>query len=97
MCYSLFYSLVAVERSAANDFKFNTETEFQPILGLLASNLNASTDNNSNNNEGPVSSIQNNHHPALLSVLAEQMSVKPEEIHDFELWVITSLPTTRVR
>lgn len=95
MCSSLFYSLVVVDRSAANDFKFNTETEFQPILGLLASNLNnAPTDNN---NEGPVSSIQNNHHPALLSVLAEQMSVKPEEIHDFELWVITSLPTTRVR
>jgi len=95
MCSSLFDLLVAVDRSAAADFKFNTETEFQPILGLLASNLNAPTDNN--NKEGPVSSIQNNHHPALLSVLAEQMSVKPEEIHDFELWVITSLPTTRVR
>ena len=95
MCSSLFDSLVAVDRSAAADFKFNTETEFQPILGLLASNLNAPTDNN--NKEVPVSSIQNNHHPALLSVLAEQMKVKPEEIHDFELWVITSLPTTRVR
>ena len=95
MCSSTFYSLVAVDRSAADNFKFNTETEFQPILGLLASNLNAPTDNN--NDESPTSSIQGNHHPALLSVLAEQLSVKPEEIHDFELWVIASLPTTRVR
>ena len=95
MFIDLFYSLVAVDRSAADNFKFNTETEFQPIFGLLASNLNAPTD--SNNDEWPTSSIQGNHHPALLSVLAEQLSVKPEEIHDFELWVIASLPTTRVR
>jgi aspartyl aminopeptidase len=95
MCSSIFYSLVAVDRSASDNFKFNTETEFQPILGLLASNLNSPTD--SNNDERPTSSIQGNHHPALLSVLAEQLSVKPEEIHDFELWVIASLPTTRVR
>ena len=84
-----------MDRSSADNFKFNTETEFQPILGLLASNLNATTDKS--NDERPASSIQDNHHPALLSVLAEQMSVKPEEIHDFELWVIVSLPTTRVR
>lgn len=87
------YSPVAVDRSSADNFKFNTETEFQPILGLLASNLNEPTD--SNNNERPVSTIHGNHHPALLSVLAVQLGVKPEEIHDFELWVIASLPTTR--
>jgi len=76
-----------VERSSSDNFKFNTETEFTPILGLLASNLNAPTDkvqSNDNNNQA-ASSIQDNHHPALLALLAEEMNVKPEEIHDFEL------------
>jgi len=83
-----------VDRSAADNFKFNTETEFRPILGLLASNLNALADkvpSNSKNEEQTASSIQDNHHPAILALLAEEMSVKPEEIYDFELWVSASL------
>ncbi|KAH9977979.1 aspartyl aminopeptidase [Lactifluus volemus] len=78
---------IHLDRSSANDFKFNTETQFTPILGLLASNLNAPTDKprSSGKNEQTASSIQDNHHPALLSILAEELSIKPEEIHDFEL------------
>jgi aspartyl aminopeptidase len=78
---------IPVDRSSANDFKFNTETEFTPILGLLASNLNAPTDKprSSGKNEQTASSIQDNHHPALLSILAGELGVKPEDIHDFEL------------
>jgi aspartyl aminopeptidase len=93
MCPSIFYSLVAVDRSSADNFKFNKETEFTPILGLLASNLNARADKVQDNSkdEQTASSIQDNHHSALLSLLAEEMSVKPEEIHDFEVWVSTSL------
>ena len=76
-----------MDRSSSDNFKFNTETEFTPILGLLASNLNAPADKvqNNDNNEQAASSIQDNHHPALLALLAEEMNVKPEEIHDFEL------------
>ena len=78
-----------MDRSSSDNFKFNTETEFAPILGLLASNLNAPKDNLkvqcNDNNEQAASSIQDNHHPALLALLAEEMNVKPEEIHDFEL------------
>lgn len=76
-----------MDRQSADNFKFNTETEFTPILGLLASNLNAPADQGQNNgkNEQTASSIQDNHHPALLALLSEEMSVKPEEIHDFEL------------
>jgi aspartyl aminopeptidase len=76
-----------VDRQSADNFKFNTETEFTPILGLLASNLNAPADQGQNNgkNEQTASSIQDNHHPVLLALLSEEMSVKPEEIHDFEL------------
>ncbi len=76
-----------MDKSSSDNFKFNTETEFTPILGLLASNLNAPANKvqRSDKNEQGASSIQDNHHPALLALLAEEMNVKPEEIHDFEL------------
>lgn len=76
-----------MDRSSSDNFKFNTETEFTPILGLLASNLNAPTDKvqSHDDNEQTASSIQDNHHPAFLALLAEEMNVQPEEIHDFEL------------
>jgi aspartyl aminopeptidase len=87
MCSLVFYQVVAVDRSSSDNFKFNTETEFRPILGLLASNLNVPADKVQGNgkDEETASDIQDNHHPALLALLAEEMSVKPEEIHDFEL------------
>lgn len=76
-----------MERGAADNFKFNTETEFTPILGLLASGLNAPKDEvqSNGNDQQTACSIQNNHHSELLSLLAEELDVKPDEIHDFEL------------
>lgn len=73
-----------MDRSSSDNFKFNTETEFAPILGLLASNLNDKAQCN-DSDERAASSIQDNHHPALLALLAEDLNVKSEEIHDFEL------------
>jgi aspartyl aminopeptidase len=73
-----------VDRDVNTSFKFNQETEFVPIVGLIDSQLNAETKNLGNSS---ASSIQDNHHPALLSVLANELSVAPEEIHDFELYV----------
>jgi aspartyl aminopeptidase len=84
-----------VDRNVNDNFKFNQETEFVPILGLLESQLN-STKNDSSNDEKDekvqnlgesASSIQGNHHPALLALLAGELSIAPEEIHDFELYV----------
>lgn len=77
-----------MDRNAGSDFHFNTETEFVPILGLVASQLNSSPKEgaDASRSEG-ASSIQGNHHPALLSLLAEHLSVSPEYIHDFELYV----------
>jgi len=75
-----------VDRSSADNFKFNTETEFTPILGLLASNLNEPANKSQGKSKEPTGSgIQDCHHSALLAVLAEEMNIKPEEIHDFEL------------
>lgn len=83
----LLSGVIPVDRTAADNFKFNTETEFTPILGQLASDLNAPADKarSSGKNEQAASSIQHNHHPALLSLLAGELNVKPEAIHDFEL------------
>lgn len=55
-----------------------------PIAGLIKDQLNTET---KNPGQTLASSIQENHHPALLSILANELSVAPEEIHDFELYV----------
>jgi aspartyl aminopeptidase len=81
-----------VDRGVNDNFKFNQETEFVPILSLIASQLNGTPgDASKSDRDEPVkiaaSSTQENHHPALLSVLADELSVASEEIHDFELYV----------
>ena len=73
---------IQVDRNANDGFKFNQETEFVPILGQIAEKLN---EDNAHKQADLASSIQENHHPALLALLAEELSVSPEEIHDFEL------------
>jgi aspartyl aminopeptidase len=82
-----------VDRNINDNFKFNQETEFVPILGQIAAELNTST---TGSGSGPkkASSIQDNHHPTLLSLLASELSVAPEEIHDFELYVSFSAFTS---
>lgn len=71
-----------VDRNVNDNFTFNQETEFVPILGQIAEKFNH---DNSHKQMALASSIQENHHPALLSLLAEELDVSPEEIHDFEL------------
>lgn len=71
-----------MDRAVSEGFKFNKETEFVPIAGLVENKLNAEVPADK---DAGASSIQNNHHSALLAVLSEELSVSPEEIHDFEL------------
>jgi aspartyl aminopeptidase len=87
-----------VDRNVNDNFKFNQETEFVPILGLLESQLNSPADE-SDDDKPPrnrdidrvASSIQGNHHPALLALLAGELSIAPEAIHDFELYARRNL------
>lgn len=80
-----------MDRNVNDTFKFNQETEFVPILGLIESQFNEEFDTEKEDKPAKkteakaASSIQENHHPALLSLLAGELSVAPEEIHDFEL------------
>ena len=71
-----------MDRSADSNFKFNAETEFIPILGLIESQLNS---RQATSNSDDASSIQDNHHPELLALLSSELSVSPEEILDFDL------------
>ncbi|KAI0776015.1 aspartyl aminopeptidase [Trametes elegans] len=83
---------IHLERGAADHFNFNTETEFIPILGLVESQLNGSPKESLESRQD-ASSIQANHHPALLALLADQLSVAPEYIHDFELHLYDHQPS----
>ncbi|KAF8605288.1 aspartyl aminopeptidase [Ceratobasidium sp. AG-I] len=79
---------IHLDRTVNDSFKFNQETQFIPILGQLASQLNGSSKDSEEKTKtnGPAgSSVQTNHHACLLELLAEEISVAPEEIHDFEL------------
>jgi aspartyl aminopeptidase len=76
---------IHLDRSVDDKFKFNQETEFVPILGQeIAHQLNAAGKESDAKPSNGLD-LSRNHHPALLSLLAEELSVKPEEINDFEL------------
>ncbi|KAF8665615.1 hypothetical protein AX16_000071 [Volvariella volvacea WC 439] len=90
---------IHLDRGVNENFKFNQETEFVPILGLIESTFNAAKDELPDGKAPkptklPASSIQGNHHPALLSLLASELSIAPEEIHDFELSLYDTQPAT---
>jgi len=71
-------------------FKFNKETEYRPIAGLIEKQLN-SVPSTPETDLG-TSAIENRHHPELLSLLAETMSQSRETIKDFELILYDTQP-----
>ncbi|KAI0660886.1 aspartyl aminopeptidase [Cubamyces menziesii] len=75
---------IHLNRGAADNFQFNLETEYVPITGLVEAQLNESPKESAATNKS-AADIQGNHHPALLALLADHLSVSPEFIHDFEL------------
>ncbi|PAV21026.1 aspartyl aminopeptidase [Pyrrhoderma noxium] len=83
---------IHLDRNVNDSFKFNQETEMVPILGLISSQLNDTPKDSTD--VKTASNIQGDHHPALLSLLAEELSVRPEQIHDFELHLYDTQPST---
>ncbi|KAK2466135.1 hypothetical protein APHAL10511_001777 [Amanita phalloides] len=82
---------IHLDRNVNDQFTFNKETEFVPILGLIEKELNAKKDNKGA--ESPPC-MRDNHHPVLLDLLANELSIIPEEIHDFELSLYDTQPAT---
>jgi aspartyl aminopeptidase len=79
-----------VDRNVNEALKFNQQTEFVPILGMAADELNASSGISSAVSDTAVG----HHHSALLSLLAEEVSVAPENIADMELSLYDTQPST---
>ncbi|CCM04813.1 uncharacterized protein FIBRA_07006 [Fibroporia radiculosa] len=71
---------IHLDRGAADKFSFNQETEMVPILGLVENELNSASTSSK-----ITSGVQENHHSSLLALLSQELSVSPEDIHDFEL------------
>lgn len=78
--------------TANTNFVFNKETEFIPILGMVESQLNG-IQSQAEKSDIPASSIQTNHHSGLLALLAEELSVSPEDIHDFDIQLYDTQPS----
>ena len=74
---------IHLDKTANENFRFNCETEFTPILGQLSSQLNAKSERDDYSTDSVDGSAH--HHPALLKLVAEELSVEPDEINDFEL------------
>jgi aspartyl aminopeptidase len=86
--------------------KFNQETEFAPILTQVAARLSPrATDSDSEDSSSDIvkipantSTTQSGHHSGLLSVIADELSVAPGDIHDFDLYGASlSFPYSRPR
>lgn len=74
-----------MERGSGDTFTFNQETELLPILGMAEEQLNAATEKKGTI-EIKATDVREQHHTALLEVLSQELSVVPEDIHDFELY-----------
>ncbi|KZV69191.1 aspartyl aminopeptidase [Peniophora sp. CONT] len=84
---------VHLNRNSADNFQFNTETEFVPVLGLIASELNATAAEKQDAPKVEGSSIQANHHSSLLELLANELDITPDQIQDFEMHLYDTQPS----
>jgi len=84
---------IHLERGSGDSFQFNQETEMLPILGMAEEQLNAIAEKKNPAAEVKATSVQEQHHAALLDVLSQELSVVPEDIHDFELHLYDTQPS----
>lgn len=81
---------IHLDRTINESFKFNKETEFQPILGLVADAMNAPSETKGKEESGgkegkDVTGQGEKHHPMLLAVIADELGCAVGDIQDFEL------------
>jgi len=82
---------IHLDRTQNEGFKFNRETEFRPITGLVEDTLNtpASTPSSSTSESAP---IESRHHSELLNLLSTSVEEPVEQIRDFELVLYDTQP-----
>jgi len=82
---------IHLDRTQNEGFKFNRETEFRPITGLVEDALNtpASTPSSTSGESAP---IEPRHHSELLNLLSTSVEEPVERIKDFELVLYDTQP-----
>lgn len=75
---------IHLDRAVNDGFKFNKETEFRPIAGLIEQTFNTPASTPSTVTDDPAP-IESRHHSELLSLLSKDVSESVESIKDFEL------------
>ncbi|KAK3235133.1 hypothetical protein CYMTET_54652 [Cymbomonas tetramitiformis] len=83
---------IHLDRTVNSDgFKINTETQFAPVL---CTSIKAALDGHSEKEDGDdKESSKAQHHPLLLSILAEELDCQPADIAEFELNVCDTQPS----
>ncbi|KAK4165421.1 peptidase M18 [Cladorrhinum sp. PSN259] len=79
---------LAIHLHRQTNFDPNKEDEMLPIAGLAEAELNKTAEETQGEGEGdyqPLKAITERHHPAFLSLVAEQAGVEVSKIVDFEL------------
>lgn len=76
---------IHLDRTVNDSFKFNKETEFAPILGLVEDAMNATEEAKKDGEGKDVTGQGEKHHPLLLKVIADELGCAVGDIQDFEL------------
>lgn len=92
---------IHLDRGVNDNLKFNKETEFLPVLGLVNEQLNKPASKSPSRSgtpkpEGKKSDAATNeerHHPLLLAVIADELGCNVNDIHDFELCLYDTQPS----
>lgn len=98
---------IHLDRGVNEQLKFNKETEFLPVLGLVNEQLNSSGSaipsrtgtpapgkKDDGNGKSDGTSMEDKHHPLLLAAIADELGCSVGDIHDFELCLYDTQPST---
>ncbi|RGB32806.1 aspartyl aminopeptidase [Rhizophagus diaphanus] len=74
---------IHLDRDVREGFKFNNEVHLTPLIATVSNKL-------AKNNENE----EKKHHPVLLDILVQELGCKVNEVHDFELCLYDTQPST---
>ena len=84
---------IHLDRTVNDSFKFNRETEFRPIAGLVEKTLNTPASTPATDT-GDLSLLETRHHSELMGLISESISEPAEQVKDFELVLYDTQPPT---
>ncbi|CAK9784321.1 aspartyl aminopeptidase [Cutaneotrichosporon oleaginosum] len=96
---------IHLDRGVNEQLKFNKETEFLPVLGLVNEQLNSGgsavpsrtgtpAPGKKEDGKSDGASMEDKHHPLLLAAIADELGCAVADIHDFELCLYDTQPST---